>query len=171
MNKRIIWSSEIDEEWITDLHNEYPDKSDDELYEIALDCNWEYLFDERINLDIDTGDNIIVIGDLGLWNGRVSGYREIGSNIRDCLFTDCDIAKWYVDRFYNLRFDGVHHDGRNHYLYRAWKPGLSDKQKDRFMDKIYHGTLCESDISRYTRRLGDYIGKAYGWSYDASRVI
>ena len=38
---------------------------------------------------------ILVIGDLGLWHGRVSGYKEIPSgNIRDCLYSDCDYSTW-----------------------------------------------------------------------------
>ena len=36
---------------------------------------------------------ILVIGDLGLWHGRVSGYKEIPSGkIRDCLYSDCDYS-------------------------------------------------------------------------------
>lgn len=39
--------------------------------------NSEYLDDERMNLDIQLDKPILVIVDLGLWNGRYSGYKEI----------------------------------------------------------------------------------------------
>ena len=45
------------------------------MYEI----NGEYLNDERENLDIQLSQPILVIGDLGMWNGRRMGYKEIAS--------------------------------------------------------------------------------------------
>ena len=46
--------------------------------------NGEYLDDERMNLDIQLDKPILVIVDLGLWNGRYSGYKEIKSgNIKE----------------------------------------------------------------------------------------
>ena len=109
---------------------------------------------------------ILVIGDLGLWFGRRSGYKEIPSgNIRDCLFSDTDYTTWYVDKLGDLRCDAVHHDGTNHYLYRAFKPGVTEAQMDRLKDKIYNGTATRSDITRLTMRLGDEIGKVYGWDF------
>ena len=94
------------------------------------------------------------------------GYREISSgNIRDCLYTEHDYATWYVDRYGDLRCDDVHHDGTNHYLYRAYRDGVSEAQRDRLKEKIYDGTATRSDIARITRRLGDEIGRVYGWSF------
>ena len=41
-----------------------------------------------------------VIGDLGRWHGRVSGYKMIDSgNIKDCLYSDTDYTEWYVDKY------------------------------------------------------------------------
>ena len=69
------------------------------MYEI----NNDYLGDERMNLNIQLDRPILVIGDLGLWNGRRSGYKEIESgNIRDCLYADTDYSTWYVDRLGDL---------------------------------------------------------------------
>ena len=43
---------------------------------------------ERVNLDIHLNENILIIADIGRWNGRFSGYKEISSgNIKDCLYT------------------------------------------------------------------------------------
>ena len=162
----LIWSNyHLDfEDWREDLEAEYPDLSESELMEMMYERNNDYLSDERINLDIPLSQPILVIGDLGLWFGRRSGYKEIPSgNIRDCLFSDTDYTTWYVDKLGDLRCDAVHHDGTNHYLYRVFKPGVTEAQMDRLKDKIYNGTATRSDIIRLTMRLGDEIGKVYGW--------
>ena len=112
------------------------------------------------------GQPILVIANLGLWYGRRSGYKEILSgNIRDCLYSDCDYNTWFVDRQGDLRCDAYHHDGTNHYLYRAWKEGTTEEQMDRLKNKLYEGTATRADITRVTRRLGDEIGKVYGWTF------
>jgi hypothetical protein len=130
------------------------------------DLNDDHLADERINLNIQLDGPILVIGDIERWNGRVSGYKEIQSgNIRDCLFADTDYSTWFVDRKGDLRCDAIHHDGRNHYLYRAYKPGATEAQIERLKEKIYDGVATRADIERVTKRLGDDIGKVYGWEF------
>ena len=64
-----------------------------------------------------------------------------------------------------MRCDAVHHDGTNHYLYRTYKDGVSDAQIENLKEKIYRGTATRADITRITRRLGDEIGKVYGWDF------
>ena len=81
------------EDWQEFLEEEYPDLSEDERIRLMNELNSEYLEDERANLNIQLSQPILVIGDLGLWYGRRMGYKEIASgNIRDCLFTERDIA-------------------------------------------------------------------------------
>ena len=63
------------EDWQSDLAEEYPDLSDDERYYKMLEINDTYLDDERANLSIQLSQPILVIADLGLWNGRRSGYK------------------------------------------------------------------------------------------------
>ena len=148
------------EDWKSDLAEEYPDLSDDERYYKMLEINDTYLDDERTNLTIQLSQPILVIADLGLWNGRRSGYKEIPSgNIRDCLYGGHDFVTWYVDAKGDLRCEDIHHDGTNHYLYRAYKSGVSEAQRDRLKAKLYDGTATEADIARVTQRLGDRIGK------------
>ena len=36
---------------------------------------------------------------------------------------------------------------------------------DNLKDKIYRGVATRADITRITRRLGEEIGKVYGWSF------
>ena len=163
-----IWSDhDLDyEDWRADLEDEFPDLTEEERYTMMYERNADYLDDERANLNIQLGQPILVIGDLGLWYGRRSGYREIPSgNIRDCLYSDCDYDSWYVDRLGDLRCDAYHHDGTNHYLYRTWKEGTTEAQMDRLKNKLYEGTATRADITSVTRRLGDEIGKVYGWTF------
>ena len=89
-DRHIIWSNEnLDlDDWRDDLQEQYPDCSEDELYRIMCETNADYLSDERVNLNIQLSQPILVIADLGLWNGRRMGYKEIPSgNIRDCAPT------------------------------------------------------------------------------------
>lgn len=167
-DRHVIWSDlNLDlDDWRDDLADEYPDLSEDELYQRMCEINRDYLDDERINLNIQLSQPIIVIGDLGRWNGRVMGYKMIDSgNIRDCLYSDTDFTEWYVDKYGDFRADAVHHDGTNHYLYRTFKEGVSETQKENLLEKIYRGRATRADITRVTRRLGDEIGKVYGWDF------
>lgn len=83
-DRHIIWSNmnlEADD-W-RDSYKEYleinglDDDPNDEnkLYEYMVEANDDYLSDERRNLDIQLSQPIIVIGDLGRWNGRVTDTR------------------------------------------------------------------------------------------------
>lgn len=168
-NKNIIWS-DIDlnfDDWKEDLKAEYPEMNDDQLYNLMYEINGGYLEDERINLDIQLSKPIIVIADLGLWNGRKSGYKMIDSgNIKACLYSDCDSNEWYVDRKGDLRCTAIHHDGTNHYLYRVIKDKATENQVNKLLNLIYLDKATCSDIVRVTNRLGDDIGKVYGWEFD-----
>ena len=105
-DKHIIWSNyDLDyEDWRGDLETEYPELSEDERISLMYEINGHYLDDERMNLNVQLSQPILVVGDLGLWNGRRMGYKEIPSgNIRDCLYSDTDYSTWYVDRLGDLR--------------------------------------------------------------------
>lgn len=170
--KHIIWSNYfLDyDDWKDNLEEQYPDLAEDERISLMYEINNDYLGDERRNLNIQLDRPILIIGDLGLWNGRRSGYKEIESgNIRDCLYADTDYSTWYVDRLGDLRCDAIHHDGINHYLYRAYKNGVSESQIDLLKEKLYYGTATRADITRVTRRLGDDIAKVYGFSIPRQR--
>ena len=179
-DRRIVWSDQnLDIEDWQEGYKEYLEANeldldpDDEqaIYEWMVETNEEYLSDERMNLDIQLSQPIIIIGDLGRWNGRVMGYKMIDSgNIKDCLYSDTDYTEWYVDRYVDLRADAVHHDGTNHYLYRVFKEGVTESQIERLQEKIYLGKATRADITRVTKRLGDEIGRVYGWDFPKSRT-
>ena len=166
-DRHIIWSNyDLDyEDWRDDLEAEYPELTEDQRIALMYEINGDYLDDERTNLNIQLSQPILVIGDLGLWYGRRSGYKEIESgNIRDCLYADTDYSTWYVDRLGDLRCDAIHHDGTDHYLYRAYKDGVWESQIDLLKDKLYRGIATRADVTRITRRLGDDIARVYGFS-------
>ena len=172
--KHLIWSDyDLDyEDWRAELESEYPELSEDERMKLMYEINNDYLDDERVNLNIQLDQPILIIADLGLWTGRHSGYKEIASgNIRDCLSSDRGIeySTWFVDKLGDLRCDAIHHDGTNHLLYRTYKSGVRESQIDLLKDKIYRGTATRADITRITRRLGDEIGRVYGWDFPQHR--
>ena len=171
-DRHVIWSNyDLDyEDWRDDLEAEYPELTEDQRIALMYEINGDYLDDERTNLNIQLSQPILVIGDLGLWYGRRSGYKEIESgNIRDCLYADTDYSTWYVDKLGDLRCDAIHHDGTDHYLYRAYKDGVRESQIDLLKDKLYRGIATRADVTRITRRLGDDIARVYGFSIPRAR--
>ena len=171
-DRHIIWSNyDLDyEDWRDDLEAEYPELTEDQRIALMYEINGDYLDDERVNLNIQLSQPILVIGDLGLWYGRRSGYKEIESgNIRDCLYADTDYSTWYVDKLGDLRCDAIHHDGTDHYLYRAYKDGVRESQIELLKDKLYRGIATRADVTRITRRLGDDIARVYGFSIPRAR--
>lgn len=161
-----IWDSRPDyEDWRADMEAEYPEMTEDERYGRMLEINADYLDDERANLNVPMGMPILLIADIGRWDGRYSGYGVIRSgNIRDCLRSDMDDCRWYVDELRDLRCRAAHHDGVNNYLYRVFKDGVTTEQMDNLLYIIYCGTATRRDIMRLTRRLGDVIAEVYGWT-------
>lgn len=170
--KHIIWSNyNLDyQDWREDLEAEHPELSEGERIALMYERNDSYPDDERMNLDVQLSQPILVIADLGLWYGRRMGYKEIASGkICDCLYSNADYATWYVDRLGDLRCDAIHHDGANHYLYRVYKPGIRESQIDLLKEKIYEGKATRADITRLTRRLGDEVAKVYGFPIPKQR--
>ena len=152
---------------------DYPDLSDEEYATLAEDMNDGYLGDERANLDVTVGDEILVIGDIGLWDGRRMGYKYVeGGNISDCLYgsPDCYYCEWFVDRDGEFRSTQIHHDGTNYMYYRKWKDGVSFDERDELIGKLYNGSATMDDIDAVTEKLGRDIGKVYGWDFPDKRL-
>jgi hypothetical protein len=165
MKKYTIWSNyNLDLADWDGCRDGWEELTDAQRWEYVSWLNEEYLNDERANLQIGLPEDIIVIADLGLWNGRRCGYKELNHNIiGDALYdSTCYYMEWYCD-MYDLHFKGAHHDGANHYLYRYWKPGTSEAQRENFLEKLYNGTATKRDITRYTCSLRPAIAAVYGW--------
>lgn len=168
MKKYIIWQNydfNLDD-W-EDYFLEYPDiKKEEDKYTLIEELNYYFLQDEKINLYKKLDGDIIVLADIGLWDGRRRGYKELHSNnIADCLQfeKDCEYAEWYVDQYGNFKSTQSHHDGTHYLLYRAWKKDVTDEQKENVLDGLYNGTISQRTIRRYTEGIGRYIAAIYGW--------
>jgi hypothetical protein len=171
MKKHTIWGNiNLDiEDWrdgykeyleMNDIDDEDPD-DEDAIYQWMNETNDMYLDDERCNLNRKVNGRILIIGDIGRWNGRVSGYKIIDSrNIRDILYTDCDYVEWYGDG-HNIRCTAHHHDGTNCYLYRVIR---EDRNIDNLLDAIYNGEeITSSKLNYYTKSLYKDVANVYGW--------
>lgn len=167
----IIWSNEIHpEDWKDWLEENYPDVDNEYdqycLIQRELDSQYD---DECANLNVTLPCPIMVIADLGLWNGRRIDYKFIGSNLRDCLTVhQGDYVTYYVDELGDLRCDDTHHDGTNHYLFRMLKPGKSIGPLGR---KFLKGNVTRRDITNYTSSVGIYAADVYGWKVRGRKAI
>lgn len=170
MKKHIIWSNcdlKIDD-WreayaefleINDMDDDPEDE--DAIYEYMVETNGEYLYDERMNLNKVVDGRILIIADLGLWNGRRSAYRLIDSqNINDILSFNSEYAEFYGDG-YNIRGTESHHDGTNNYLFRIVR---EDRNIENLLDDIYNGReISRKKLNYYTKSLYSEVADVYGW--------
>lgn len=129
----------------------------DEIY-FRIDQSFE---DEEANLYKVLGGRIIAIANMGLWNGRRTGYKILGNNLNEVLTSSigCDEKEVYCNA-YNVYAQGYHHDGRNYVEFREIR---EDRNIENLLDKIYSGKeVTRRDINYYTRSLRPYIKQVYG---------
>ena len=171
MEKYLVWSNDYDHiEVLAKDILEDPDGfygvTEENVWAIACEQNDDFLEDEKANLNIECGNDIVILAELGLWDGVHNVSKDLHrGNISACFGNthSCDYVRWYVDHRGDLRCRGTHHDGTNHYLYRAWKDGVSETQKDNFRQKWADKKATREDIARYTRKIGTYVADVYGW--------
>lgn len=166
---RIIWSNRnLDIEDWRDAYKEFIEMNEldwdlddeDRLYNFMYDTNNMYLDDERMNLDIPTEGRILVLADLGFWNGRKQGYKILAGNVRNIFSTGEDYNEWYSDG-HNIKGIAAHHDGTHFMEYRVIR---EDRNIDNLLDAMYNGeTITRKKLNYYTKSLHSYVAKAYGW--------
>ena len=166
MKERIIWSNlNVDyDDWVEDFKDSCEangfDENEKNLYEWVDECLSDYLDDERVNLNKEVDGVIVCFADLGLWDGHHHGAKISGTNVSEILYDfNCEYAKWYCDRW-NVRFEGAHHDGRNHYLYRVAK---DRETAERLAEKIAYDGMTEQQFMKATKSLKPYVAEVYGW--------
>lgn len=173
MKKRIIWSNtDLNiEDWrngykehleINEIYDKDPD-DEDAIYNWMVETNDEYLSDERMNLDKKLDGKILIIADLGLWNGRKQGYKIVGANLNEIF--NINSRGFYYAEFYgdghNIRGTEYHHDGTNYYLYRVIREG---RNIDKLLKAIYEGEeITSSKLNYYTKSLYKDVANVYGW--------
>ena len=108
-----------------------------------------------------TDGRILLIADLGLWNGRRPGYQIREGNVKNILYDgDADYIEWYSDG-YNIKATAAHHDGTNFYEYRVIR---EDRNIQNLLDAIYNGEeITRKKLNYYTKSLEPYVRKIYNW--------
>lgn len=165
--KKIIWSNmnlNIDD-WRDGYlefceYNNITPGGDDDLYDWMIDTNFNYLDDEHYNLHQITNGKILVIADIGRWNGRVNGYKVLENNLKNILNITDDFIEFYGDGR-EIRATGYHHDGTNYYLFRELKQG---RDIEKLLDDIYNGReISPQKLNYYTKSIYNDIANIYGW--------
>lgn len=137
--------------------------SDDTIYNECYEMNYLWYSDTKDELKmLDRGESLIAIADLGFWNGRRAGYKEFKS-LSDCLSTSDDDLELYVDSNGDLRRHTSNHDASSTVLFRYWRAGLTERQKQNFLDKVFSGNYTQNDITKYTCKAGLEIADNFGW--------
>ena len=131
----------------------------DEQYRLVryeLDVRREELIDD---LNITLTDDLLIIADLGLWDGRHHAIARHQGNLNQVFSRCCgDFQSLYIDQRGDLRCLDIHHDGTNKYLYRTWKPGVSNTRRENFVRRWLHTDYTDRQlITRYTDPVGHYI--------------
>lgn len=136
------------------------------LYEYAnmiLDMNYE---DEQSNLNKYVDGNILAIADVGRWNGRVCGYKELSNNLKDIfkVWDSCERIQLYGENR-QIKGTGYHHDGTNYVIFRKLREDITEVQKEKLLSAIYSNEdNAKNLIKRYTRSIYSDIKKIYGWN-------
>lgn len=162
--KHIIWTNDLDyNDWKEDLEEEYPEKSEAERIEIMYEINSEFFYEEKDNLEEELGRPVVMLGSLGLWNGRRTGCKFTGgTNLNDIFYGSVgDIVTIFVENGEVMCKD-IHHDGTNYYTYRVLKPGISEFEFEEYA----YETSAEEAFEKYAEPLGNKVAKIYGWEIE-----
>ncbi len=141
--------------------------TDEQIYQFIYDMEMTHLEDLEVMLNYHLEDDIVVFADLGLWSGRVKGYKEMSNQLNEVLSVfNGDIYSLGLDN-YNLVAKDCHHDGTNYYTFRQWKPEVSEETREKFLDEVYENKLTEKEfkrkLTRYTKSLKDIVTKLSGF--------
>jgi len=155
------WTTETWEDAINYYKNEYGETDEQQILEMIYTDNNQDLEDERINLNQQINGKILVIADIGRWNGRFNGYKIIDNNLKEILsnFGNDEIVIFSDGK--NIRAEGYNHDGRSYYLFREIKDGVNI---DKLLNDIYDNKeITNARLSYYTKSLVPYVNNIYGW--------
>lgn len=136
------------------------------IYDSEKDTEGFDFEDEQANLDVELDGGygcMIVIADLGLWDGRHKGYRMIAGltvNVALGVFQGDSYKLVYDSDTDDVKGVDSHHDGTNYYTFREVRKG---KDISELQDLIYSEKATQEDIDKYTKPLGKYVRRVYGW--------
>lgn len=163
MAKNIIWTSEIDvEDWADFLDEEgITDHNSTEAYDRINEYNWDNIGDEEENLNIDTPDNLFVVGTLGLWNGNPAAVRELDANVNSIF----KLADGYDDATFcvedgELHVELKHHDGTNNFIVREW---VAENWFEELEGMILDGEDVKYFVENNSKSVAPRVSAVYGW--------
>ena len=165
--KHTIYDSTAYEDYAEFIREEYPDieENSNEWWEIVSEEQGFLYEEELLNLSTVEGD-FIALADVGRWNGRHIGYKEIGYTSLDEAVKELN-HRDYIDITFGIEddfvYEGHHHDATNYITLREWRKGLSDEAKERFLDKVYYNEVTEKEIRWYTKSIANKVNKVFGW--------
>lgn len=118
----------------------------------------------RYCLSDSVNQSIICFGNLGLRDGIEYGVKVYSGKYgySQLFYSSCDCSMWYVDKNFDLRYTGIHHDGTNAYLYRAIKDNLSGRQLENLFRIAMRKELSRAQLNRYTKPIGKEILERLG---------
>ena len=168
--KRTIWSNrDVDFDDWKECLIEYRKENDYDHPEDITDTDvWDFIYeslnnqldDEKWNLDVEADGRILVVADLGFWDGRRQGYKILNRTVASILSDNAEYVEWYGDG-HNIKATASHHDGVNYYEYRVIR---EDRNIQNLLDAIYNREeITRKKLNYYTKSLYPYVAKVYGW--------
>ena len=140
------------QEAINYYKEEYEEENytEDQIKTLVYDDNNLWFDDVKRDLNAHLDGKILVIANLGRWNGKFNGYKILNNNLNS-IFSDGK----------NIRAEGYHHDGTNYYLFREIKDNVNI---DKLTDAIYNNKEISTEVlSYYTKSLEPYVKYIFGW--------
>ena len=134
--------------WLDFTYDEYKDVCEDNDWEVHEENSSDYW--EQINIlsewDWDAfisnmeyskygNDKVMIVGTLGLWDGRHNIKAEVANNVVDaiekCVGSSDDVEVRLIDG--HLEVIGKHHDGTNCFdIYFLSKRGLTEVEREKY---------------------------------------
>lgn len=172
MKERILYNDLLTEEEENDIIEGYAECNDVNIEDIDEELKYaiisDYLEMDREDLDINCNvylaNPILVIADVGTWDGRKTGYKIINSGLLSDIFhmnDECDYHKYYSDG-YNIHCKAIHYDGTNYYEFREIK---NMDNIDTFLDNLLNDKYTNDRrmLNYYTKSILPEFKKIYGF--------
>lgn len=138
---------------------------DDDLKQAVVNDYLEMdLEDLDINCNVYLENPILVIADIGTWQGRKTAYKIINSGLLSDIFhfnDGCDYHKYYSDG-YNIHCEAIHHDGTNYYEFREIK---NMDNIETFLNNLLDDKYTNNRrmLNYYTKSILPEFKKIYGF--------
>ncbi len=130
--------------------------TDEDIYEEINNCQSIWINDEQAEfkaISPNVNNKIIVLADVGRWNGRKEAIKFFNS-LEDilCFMSHYDDWKLYIDR-YQLKGVGHHHDGTDYLTFKE----IKSKYNDEMLENFFYEGMFEKIKDNYTSSLRKYF--------------